>query len=127
MKLGTLFFVIFLSLTFSCATGPIVIPEDMPPSKIIQTAQEATDNSKYKTAIQYYQILLERHGEVSEYYCIAQYEIAFIRYKQKRYTEAQRGFENLLVLYDAEGGGTLPIKFKILSEKVLAAITEKGR
>jgi outer membrane protein assembly factor BamD (BamD/ComL family) len=110
----------------SCVSKPVVVPDDMPPSKIIQRAQEATDINKYKVAIQYYQILVERYGSNDEYYCIGQYEIAFIHYKQKRYTEARRGFENLLVLYDSEEGKYLPPQFKVLSEKVLAAIEKKG-
>jgi len=110
----------------SCASKPVVVPEDMPPAKIIQRAQEATDINKYKIAVQYYQILQERHGHINEFYCIAEYEIAFIRYKQKKYAEARKGFEKLLVLYSAEGGETLPPQLKILAEKVLDRINQKG-
>jgi outer membrane protein assembly factor BamD (BamD/ComL family) len=110
----------------SCATGPVVVPENTTPSKIIQEAQEATDENKYKVAIQYYEILLERYGNVHEYYCTGEYEIAFLNYKQKKYAEARSGLEQLLVLYSAEGGETLPPRFKILAEKVLATMTEKG-
>lgn len=110
----------------SCVTGPVQVPEDMPPTKIIQRAQEATDDNKYKIAIQYYQILLERYGDINEYYVIGEYEIAFIHYKKKRYTEARKGFEHLLVLYQAEGGETLPPQFRVLSEKVLARMDEKA-
>jgi outer membrane protein assembly factor BamD (BamD/ComL family) len=126
MKYRFLFLVVFISALVSCVSGPLVVPEDMPPSKIIQRAQEATDINKYKVAIQYYQVLLERYGSNDEYYCIGEYEIAFIHYKQKRYTEARRGFENLLVLYDSEEGKLLPPQFKVLSEKVLATISQKG-
>ena len=126
MKFYHLFLVVLVSALVSCASGPVQVPEDTPPSKIIQRAQEATDVNKYKIAVQYYQILLERYGDINEYYCIGEYEIAFIRYKQKRYSEARRGFENLLVLYNSEGGETLPPQFKILAEKVLARMNEKG-
>jgi len=126
MKRCPLLIAVIFPVFLSCASGPVVVPEDMSPSKIIQKAQEAMDNNKYKVAIQYYQVLLERYGDISEYYCTAEYEIAFIRYKQKWYTDARRGFENLLVLYSAEGGETLPPQFRVLSEKVLAHIEEKG-
>ena len=126
MKLYPLFLAIILMAVVSCVTKPVDVPDDTSPSKIIQRAQEATDLNKYKIAIQYYQILLERYGDNNEYYCIGEYEIAFIRYKQKRYTEARRGFENLLTLYNAEGGDTLPPQFKILAEKVLANMEKKG-
>jgi outer membrane protein assembly factor BamD (BamD/ComL family) len=98
----------------------------MPPQKIIQQAQEATDVNRYKVAIQYYEILLERYGDVPEYYCIANYEISFIRYKQRHYAEARRGFEQLLVLYSAEGGETLPRRYRVLAERVLSRMAEKG-
>jgi len=119
MKYRFLFFAVFITAIMSCASGPVVVPEDMPPSKIIQRAQEATDINKYNVAVQYYLVLLERYGSNNEYYCIGEYEIAFIRYKQKRYVEARKGFENLLVLYDSEEGRYLPPQFKVLSEKVL--------
>ena len=126
MKPSILFLLVFLLLIFSCASGPINVPEDMTPSKIIQNAQEATDANKYRIAIQYYQVLLDRFGHNSEFYCIANYEISFIHYKQRRYSEARLGFEHLLSLYNAEGGETLPRRFKILSEMILVNITERG-
>ncbi|MCL1813296.1 MAG: hypothetical protein FWG29_07225 [Treponema sp.] len=126
MKFYPLFLAVFVITAMSCVTGPVQVPEDMPPTKIIQRAQEATDDNKYKIAIQYYQILLERYGDINEYYVIGEYEIAFIHYKKKRYTEARKGFEHLLVLYQAEGGETLPPQFRVLSEKVLARMDEKA-
>ena len=126
MKLRHLAIIVFILAVFSCKSNQVVVPDDMPPSKIIQCAQEATDENKNLIAVQYYQILLERYGTTSEYYCIAEYEIAFIRYKQKKYSEARRGFEDLLALYNGEGGETLPPQFKILAEKVLARMAEKG-
>ena len=126
MKLSPPFFAILVMAMVSCASNIVQVPDDMPPSKIIQKAQEATDINKYKSAIQYYQVLLERYGDVNEYYVTGEYEIAFIRYKQKKYTEARWGFENLLVLYSEEGGETLPPQFKVLAERVLARMNEKG-
>jgi len=125
MKLYPLLFITIIMM-FSCTSGPIVIPEDETPSKIIQSAQEATDANKYRIAIQYYQALLERFGDNSEFYCIANYEIAFIHYKQRRFSEARAGFEHLLNLYNAEGGDALPRRFKVLSEMILANLTERG-
>ncbi|MDR0448475.1 MAG: hypothetical protein LBH07_07385 [Treponema sp.] len=126
MKLYPLYFTVIMAVVLSCASGPVDVPDDMPPTKIIQRAQEATDVNKYKAAIQYYRILRERYGNVYEYLCTAEYEIAFIQYKQKKYFEARQGFESLLSLYKAEGGEILPQQFKVLAEKVLAVIIEKG-
>ena len=126
MKLSAVFLIFISLLFFSCRSGPISVPEDETPSKIIQSAQEATDANKYRIAIQYYQVLLERFGDNSEFYCIANYEIAFIHYKQRRFSEARQGFEHLLNLYNAEGGEALPRRFKVLSEMILVNITERG-
>ena len=110
----------------ACASGPVTAPADMPPVKIIQKAQEASDVNKYKTALQYYEILRERHGDTGEFLVVAEYEIAFIRYKQKQYAEARLGFEDLLARYGRPGGESLPPQFKVLSEKMLARLAELG-
>ena len=119
--------VLIAALLFAaCVSGPVQIPLDMPPAKIIQRAQEALDTNKYKIAIQYYEALGERYGDSGEYLCTAEYEIAFIHYKQKRYIEARREFESLLDRYNGVDAEFLPPSFKILAEKVLATISERG-
>jgi outer membrane protein assembly factor BamD (BamD/ComL family) len=115
----------FFPLLFSCASGPVNVPPDMPPAKIVQKAQEAADVNKYNTALEYYEVLLERYGDEDEYFAVAEYEIAFIHYKQKNYTAARKGFETLLVRYRQERN-TLPPQFKTLSEKMLNRLKELG-
>ncbi|MDR2211729.1 MAG: hypothetical protein LBO65_09755 [Spirochaetaceae bacterium] len=110
----------------SCVSGPVIIPQDMTPAKIIQRAQEATDVNNYNRALQYYAALLERYGSQGEYLCTGEYEIAFIRYKQRKYSEARRGFENLLALYAEPEGESLPAQFKVLAEKMLSQLAERG-
>jgi outer membrane protein assembly factor BamD (BamD/ComL family) len=104
----------------------VEIPEDMTPAKIIQRAQEASDVNKYKIALRYYEALKERYGDSGEYLCTAEYEIAFIHYKQKKYSEARKEFENLLRRYEDVDAALLPPHFQILSEKTLARLTELG-
>jgi outer membrane protein assembly factor BamD (BamD/ComL family) len=98
----------------------------MAPAKIIQRAQEASDLNKYKIALQYYEALRERYGDSGEYLCTAEYEIALIHYKQKKYPDARREFENLLRRYEDVDAALLPPHFKILSEKMLTRLTELG-
>ncbi|MDR2768707.1 MAG: hypothetical protein LBB82_10330 [Treponema sp.] len=112
-------------LVVSCASGPVDIPEDMPPNKIIQRAQEASDNNKYKIAIQYYEALLERYGAAPEYLITAEYEIAFIHYKDKKYALAREEFELILGRYK-EDAKSYPPKFSILATKVLERIGSLG-
>ncbi|MDR1388500.1 MAG: outer membrane protein assembly factor BamD [Treponema sp.] len=120
------FFAVGLAAFFACASGPVEIPPDMPPNKIIQSAQEASDNNKYRVAIQYYEALLERYGAVPEYLATAEYEIAFIHYKDKKYVQAREEFNMLLDRYESSQAGAYPPKFKILSDIVLARIESLG-
>lgn len=115
-----------LAVIAACASGPVGIPSDTPPAKLIQRAQEASDRNKYPVSLQYYQALLDRYGDSDEYLCTAEYEIAFIHYKQRRYAEARSELERLLGRYNGEDAALLPPHFKILAEKVLSKIIEKG-
>ena len=112
---------------FSCATGTLNIPYEMTPSELIQRAQEASDRNRYNYALQYYQALLERNSTNIDLVCTAEYEIAFIHYKQKKYAQAKTGFNNLLMRYDMPNGDTLPQQFKLLANKVLERIDEKEK
>lgn len=110
-------FVLFVG---SCASGPVVIAEDLTPAELVQRGQEASEKANYGQAIQYYQAILERFPDDSESVCTAEYEIAYIKYKQKKYEEAEAGFRALLARYDEPDAELLPPQFKILAEKVLS-------
>jgi len=112
---------------FACATGTLNIPYDMSPSELIQRAQEASDRNRYNYALQYYQALLERNSTNIDLVCTAEYEIAFIHYKQKKYAQAKAGFNTLLMRYDMPNGDLLPQQFKLLANKVLERISEKEK
>lgn len=119
---------IALLLLFSaCATGLMVIPDDLSPAELIQRAQEASDRNRYNTALQYYEALLERNPLNVDLVCTAEYEIAFIHYKQKKYTQAKEEFNKLLGRYESPDGEYLPQQFKLLSNKVLERIDEKEK
>ena len=128
MKLATLL-TIFIAVffVFSCASGPVNIPHDLSPAEIIQRAQEASDRNRYNVAKQYYEALLERYPTNIDLVCTAEYEIAFIYYKQKKYAQAKDNFHALLDRYNAPGAEFLPPQFKLLSLKVLERIDERER
>ncbi|MDR0589457.1 MAG: hypothetical protein LBG25_02810 [Spirochaetaceae bacterium] len=106
----------------SCVSGPVDIPEDLSPAVLIQRGQEALDKNKYDHALQYYEVLLQRNPTNMELVCAAEYEIAFIHYKQKKYSQARSEFDRLLARYDTPDAELLPLQFKILSEIVLEKI-----
>jgi outer membrane protein assembly factor BamD (BamD/ComL family) len=110
----------------ACATGPLNISQSLSPSELIQRAQEASDRNRYNHALQYYQALLERNSANAELVCVAEYEIAFIHYKQKKYTQARTELNALLDRY-ASGEENLPPQFSLLAKKVLERIDEKEK
>jgi tetratricopeptide (TPR) repeat protein len=109
----------------SCATGPVNIPPEMSPEEIIQRAQEASDQNRYKTALQYYEALLERNLTNIDLVCTAEYEIAFIHYKQKKYDLARTELNDLLERYNTPDEELLPQQFKKLALIVLERIQLK--
>lgn len=117
--LGVAVLLVFGQLV-SCASAPVVIPEELTPMELVQRAQDATDKNQYDTAIQYYQAILDRYPDDMEMVCTAEYEIAFIKYKQHKYDEAKAGFTALLERYNQPDAEFLPAQYKILAEKVLA-------
>jgi outer membrane protein assembly factor BamD (BamD/ComL family) len=114
--------VFFALLLASCASGPVVIPGDITAEELIQRAQEASDRNRYAVSLQYYEAIRERFPEDLVNACAAEYEIAFIHYKQKKYAEAKDEFTDLLSRYEDPDEELLPPQFKILSTKILAKI-----
>jgi outer membrane protein assembly factor BamD (BamD/ComL family) len=110
----------------ACATGSVVIPQNLSPAELIQRAQEASDKNKYPIALQYYEALRERNPTNTDMLCTAEYEIAFIHYKQKKYTLAKEELNALLERYNASDGD-MPPKFNMKAKKVLEQIEEKEK
>jgi outer membrane protein assembly factor BamD (BamD/ComL family) len=119
-----LLMIVFALSLSACATGKVFIPEDMSPEKLVQRAQEESDRNRYDVAAQYYNAILERFPDNIGAVCGAQYEIAFIHYKQKRYLEAEEEFNALIDRYNGPDGDLLPQKYYILANIVLESINK---
>ena len=117
-------FLIAVALAASCVSGPLVIPEDLTAAELFQRAQEASDRNRYNTSLQYYETVLERFPFDSDLVCAAEYEIAFIHYKQKKYELSKAGFNALLERYNTPDEALLPPQFKILANKILTTIDD---
>ena len=126
-RIFTLLIVTILLCFSACATANLIIPENLSPAELIQRAQEASDRNRYNQALQYYQALLERNSFNIGLVCEAEYEIAFIHYKQKKYSLAREEFNALLERYNGEDVEDLPLHFKLLSNKVLEKLEEKEK
>jgi len=111
----------------ACATSADKIPADLSPAELIQRAQEASDHNRYRVALQYYQVLLDRNQDSMDMVCTGEYEIAFIHYKQKKYSQAKEQFHALLERYDTPDAELLPPQFKRLATIVLDRIAEKEK
>jgi len=111
-------------LAVSCLTGPIVVPDGLTPAELIQRGQEASDKNRYSQSLQYYSAILERFPFDTDSTMAAEYEIAFIHYKQKNYDLAKTELNDLLDRYNVPDEELLPAQYKILSGIVLSKIEE---
>jgi outer membrane protein assembly factor BamD (BamD/ComL family) len=122
--INTTVFLAAALLVFSCASGPAAIPEGLSPAELIQRAQEASDRNKYEDSLRYYETIIERFPFDIDNIIAAEYEIAFIHYKQKKYDVAKAEFTRLLERYNTPDEELLPQQFKTLSLKIMATIEE---
>ncbi len=93
--------------------------------EIFQLAQEATENDKWERTRHYYETFLERYPEDWPNRIAARYEIAFTYYKEGRLDSAERGFRNVLAVYDDPEGRPLPAWPRVLSERLLETVEEE--
>jgi len=112
-------------LAVSCvSTESIEIPHDLTTAELIQRGQEASDRNRYAVSLQYYEAVIERYPSDINSVIAAEYEIAFIHYKQKNYELSKTEFYRLLGRYNTPDQELLPAQFKILSNIVLGKIAE---
>jgi outer membrane protein assembly factor BamD (BamD/ComL family) len=116
-----------VSLYIAACAGTAVISDELSPAELIQRAQEASDRNRYNLALQYYQAILDRYFTNIDLVCAAEYEIGFIHYKQKKYTQARAELNTLLERYTGPDEELLPQQFKRLATIVLERITEKEK
>ncbi|MCL2264665.1 MAG: hypothetical protein FWC22_01370 [Treponema sp.] len=121
-----LFAAAIIILLSGCKTTA-VISADMSSAEIIQRAQEAMDKNRFNAAIQYYEALYTRNQNNIDLIITAEYHIAFIHYKQKKYDLAVEGLKGVLAHYNTPDEILLPQHFKRLSQIVLQTIDNKTK
>jgi outer membrane protein assembly factor BamD (BamD/ComL family) len=114
-----------LIFLFSACASTVNISDDLSPAELIQRAQEATDKNRYNIALQYYEALYDRNRNNIDLVITAEYEIAFIHYKQKNYSQARQELTALLKYYNTPDEELLPQHFKRLAQIVIQRIDEK--
>ncbi|MDR0487651.1 MAG: hypothetical protein LBG91_05335 [Treponema sp.] len=123
-RIFLIFGIVFL---FSACASTVKIGEELSPAELIQRAQEASDRNRYKAALQYYEALLERNRTNIDLVITAEYEIAFIHYKQKKYQQSRSELNAVLEYYNNPDEELLPRQFKRLAQIVLESIEEKEK
>lgn len=107
-------------LLVSCYTADTKLEEGTPKEIYFKKAQEYMAYSWYQEAIKTYELFIERFPEDTEGVYTARYEIAFIYYKDKKYTKAQDEFLELLSVPSGA-----PEWIPVLSTRILEEISKK--
>lgn len=121
-------FLFLIPFLFSCASIPKEekIPLDMEVIDLIQKAQEAFEMNNYRGAKKWYEIILKRFGDSTVIRVEAEYEIAHILTKQRKWKDAYSLLKKVIEQYETKGGMKLPPEFYKLAkmdyEKVLKKV-----
>lgn len=113
-----------LVLLVSCATvpDPASIPPDLSVAELNLRAQNALDSNNLKAAEVYYQLILNRFGTDLSVLTAAEFEIAHLRVRQKRWDEAREMLEEIMSRYHDNEPNTLPAKYYVLARNDLRRI-----
>lgn len=107
-----------LGILISCGTVPDEkeVPTAMTVIDLTQKAQEAFDINNYRGAKAWYQIILNRYGTDMNVRTAAEYEIAHILIKQKKWKEADAILAEIIARYEEPGGMRLSPEFYKLAK-----------
>lgn len=113
----------------SCASVPQEsdIPEDATPADLTQKAQEAFDANNYKAAHAYYQIILKRFASDPVACIAAEYEIAHLLIKERKWQKAYDALERIIAQYEGLGSMHLPPQYLKLAKIDYSRAKEKIR
>ena len=115
--------------TVSCMTvpDPESVPDGLSVAELNLKAQESIDESNYKAAEVYYNLILERYGADPATATSAEFELAHIRIKRKDYADAAQRLNTIIARYETSGGAGLPPEYLVLARNDLARIPEEYR
>jgi len=129
VKIGLL--LLLIPFVFSCASVPKEekVPKDMEVIDMIQKAQEAFEIKNYRGAKKWYEIILHRFGDSASVRVEAEYEIAHILTKKRKWKDAYLLLKTLIARYETKDGMRLPPEFYKLAkmdyEKVIKHVSVK--
>ena len=108
---------IFLAVIFvvSCASIPKDIPLELSAKELNQKAQECTAVENYAGAEVYYKTLIQRYGMDTSVLIPAEFELAHVYIKQKKYDKTKPLLEKVLSYYEVDATN-LPREYKKLAQ-----------
>lgn len=108
----------------SCATvpDPESVPQDLTVPELNRLAQDAIDDNNDKAAEVYYTLIIDRFGSDPAVLTAAEFEIAHIRVKNEKYSDAARRLQTIISRYEATGGAGLPPEYLVLARNDLAKV-----
>ncbi len=127
MKRILLFMMLIVLLLTSCHSLKKDLENpDLTPEEFFQKAQEAViDWNRYKLAIQFYEEFMRRYPDMKNKIIEAEYEIAFIKFKQRKLDEAEERFNRILEKYNTDEAVYYPSWPALMSSKGLENIAEE--
>ncbi len=115
-----------LVLFSACTSIPKDIPLDITAKELNQKAQECTAVSNYAGAEVYYKTLIQRFGMDISVLIPAEFELAHVYIKQKKYDNAKPLLEKVLSYYEVDSTN-LPREYKKLAQIDLDKISESEK
>lgn len=119
--------VLAVTLIVGCQSSPLAIEPDLAPAEYFQHAQEATVNTDYALAMQYYQTFRDRFAgggfpEQIGRLLWADYEIAFLHHKQGEDETAIELLVTLVERYEQQDAVGYPAGPRTLALRVIAEL-----
>ena len=118
--------ILTLLILASCASVQPEIDDTLNPVELFQLAQESSNKKDYETALRYYEAFISNHSDDIQRLIEAEYEIAFITFKQGNLSRAEELFTDLLDRYTGDGSQVLPAWPMVLSKKLLKQIESES-
>ena len=127
MKRILLFMMTIMILLTSCHSLKKDLENpDLTPEEFFQKAQEAViDWNRYKLAIQFYEEFMRRYPDMKNKIIEAEYEIAFIKFKQRKLDDAEERFKSILEKYNTNDAVYYPAWPALMANKGLENIAEE--
>ena len=113
----TILTLVTFSLFFAgCYSLPKEIPSGLSADELILLAQTSQDEGNTRAAELYYEAIIIRFGENKSLVVEAEYEIAHLKIKDKKWSQAIPDLERILSYYDEDDAYMLPSEYKKLAQ-----------